>query len=193
MKLIGLTGGIGSGKSTVALMFKALGIPVFIADTVAKSQYENQEVKKEITENFGNDIYQNNTFNKERLAEIVFSQPKALQKLNQIIHPRVHAAFENWLSKQESPYIIYEAALIFELGRQDFFDKIILVTAPKNTKIKRVVERDNVSEAQVIQRMENQWSDEKKVSFADYLIENVSLDQTNQMVIEIDKSLLNSH
>ncbi|MDN6281179.1 MAG: dephospho-CoA kinase, partial [Psychroflexus sp.] len=163
MKTIGLTGGIGSGKSTVAQFFKEKSIPVFIADTEAKKLYAIQGVVDEIVDQFGTDILVNQEIDRSRLGQIVFSDTAQLKKLNAIIHPKVHRAFETWLSRQNAAYIIYEAAIIFEHNRQSFFDATLLVTAPKSLRIERVMKRDSVSKAEVLRRMENQWSESRKV------------------------------
>lgn len=190
MKIIGLTGGIGSGKSTIAKMFKQLDVPLFIADEVAKSQYNDPEVKQLIEDEFGA-VYADGQLDREALAKLVFSDQAKLDRLNTIIHPRVHKAFEYWLSQQNSAYVIYEAAIIFELGRADYFDQIILVTAPENLRIERVVKRDHTSRADVKARINKQWPDDKKQCLADYVITNIDLGDTKKQVLEIHKQLLN--
>ncbi len=192
MKIVGLTGGIGSGKTTVANFFSELGVPVFIADKVAKSLYNQKEVINLIKQTFGEHLFKENKLDRQALASIVFNNSTKLNKLNKIIHPRVHYEFENWLKQQNSSYVIYEAAIIFEHNRQDFFDKTILVTAPKQTKINRVMARDGVTESQVLQRMSKQWPDDKKSHLADFIITNIDLEKTISRVQEIDKILKDS-
>ncbi len=190
MKIIGLTGGIGSGKSTIAKMFKQLDIPLFIADDVAKSQYNDPEVKQLIEDEFGT-VYVDDHLDREALAKLVFSDQTKLDRLNTIIHPRVHKAFEHWISKQNSAYVIYEAAIIFELGRADFFDQIILVTSPEALRIDRVVKRDHISKIHVKERIDKQWPDHKKRDLADYVITNIDLSDVKKQVQEIHENLLN--
>ncbi|QSS96796.1 dephospho-CoA kinase [Psychroflexus sp. ALD_RP9] len=192
MKVIGLTGGIGSGKTTVANFFSELGVPVFIADKVAKSLYNQKEVINLIKQTFGEHLFKENKLDRQALASIVFNNSTKLNKLNKIIHPRVHYEFENWLKQQNSSYVIYEAAIIFEHNRQNFFDKIILVTAPKSTRINRVMSRDGISESQVLERICQQWPDEKKANLTDFVVINVDLEKTKARVQEIDNLLKNS-
>ncbi|SDZ96839.1 dephospho-CoA kinase [Psychroflexus halocasei] len=187
MKKIGLTGGIGSGKSTVAALFKEKGVPVFIADVEAKKLFEEEEVVNEIKECFGSSVISKNSIDRKALGQIVFSDSEELKKLNNIIHPKVHQAFENWFSQQKSPYIIYEAAIIFEHNRQSFFDKTLLVTAPKALRIERVMKRDSVTEDEVLKRMNNQWPELRKKELADYTLDNVKIDKTKHQVNKYDK------
>lgn len=187
MKKIGLTGGIGSGKSTVAQFFKEKSIPVFIADTEAKKLYGIREVVDEIVERFGTDIIVNQEIDRSRLGQIVFSDAAQLEKLNAIIHPKVHRAFQTWLTQQNAAYIIYEAAIIFEHNRQSSFDATLLVTAPKPLRIERVMKRDSVSKAEVLRRMENQWPESQKAELADYILNNVKIEDTKQQVNKFDK------
>ncbi|SHE76673.1 dephospho-CoA kinase [Psychroflexus salarius] len=189
MKIVGLTGGIGSGKTTVAHLFSELEVPVFIADKVAKSLYNQKEVINLIKQTFGEHLFKENKLDRQALASIVFNDSVKLKQLNEIIHPRVHHEFESWLKLQSSSYVIYEAAIIFEHNRQDFFDKTILVTAPKQIKINRVMARDGVTESQVLQRMSKQWPDDKKSHLADFIITNIDLEKTISRVQEIDKIL----
>lgn len=187
MKKIGLTGGIGSGKSTVAALFKEKGIPVFIADIEAKKLFEQKEVVIEIKECFGSSVISENNIDRKALGQIVFSDSEQLKKLNNIIHPKVHQAFEKWFAQQKSPYIIYEAAIIFEHNRQSFFDKTLLITAPKSLRIERVMKRDSVSKDEVLKRMDNQWSEFRKKELADYTLDNVNIEKTKHQVNKYDK------
>lgn len=183
---VGLTGGIGSGKSTVAKMFQELGVPVFIADQEAREIQKTKTVLNQMSSVFGQDIITiNNELDRKKLAEIVFNDDEALKTLNNIIHPEVHKAFHKWFSKQNSKYIIYEAAIIFEIKRESDFDYTILVTAPEQLRIQRVVERDNTNLDSVQSRIDNQWSDDRKAKLADFVIENIVLKQTQQRVREL--------
>lgn len=192
-KIIGITGGIGSGKTTVAKLFSELGIPLFIADVEAKKLMNNdQEVIAKLISLFGNEAYQNNTLNRAYISEQVFNNKELLEALNNIVHPAVQKKFESWYKKQEAPYVLYEAAILIEKGRTDYFDKIILVTASKKERIERVKKRDQISEDQIKQRMNNQWSDDKKEKFADFVIKNSILDKTKENVLFIHNFLKNN-
>jgi dephospho-CoA kinase len=152
MLKVGLTGGIGSGKSTVARIFTSLGIPVFFADLeVRKLMESSEELIHAIKTTFGNDAYLGTELNRKFLAEIVFSNPDKLKKLNQLTHPAVHRHFENWSSEQRNvPYLVEEAALLCESGAAKYFDSLVLVVTPLKERIKRVMLRDGVSEAEVL-------------------------------------------
>ncbi|MBZ9651248.1 dephospho-CoA kinase [Psychroflexus montanilacus] len=191
MKKIGLTGGIGSGKSTVANMFKENNVPVFIADIEAKKILDKPEVASEIAKTFNLDLNSEGLIHKPDLSAIVFNNTEALNKLNSIIHPKVHTKFENWLKKQQAAYIIYEAAIIFEKKRASDFDHTILVTAPEDTRIERVMARDGVGRDDVKSRMKAQWSESKKINLADFIIENINLIETRQRVKELHKKFSN--
>lgn len=192
-KIIGITGGIGSGKTTVAKLFSELGIPLFIADVEAKKLMNNdQEVIAKLISLFGNEAYQNNTLNRAYISEQVFNNKELLEALNNIVHPAVQKKFESWYKKQEAPYVLYEAAILIEKGRTEYFDKIILVTASKKERIERVIKRDQISEDQIEQRMNNQWSDDKKEKFADFVIKNSILDKTKENVLFIHNFLKNN-
>ncbi|MDR3287199.1 MAG: dephospho-CoA kinase, partial [Prevotellaceae bacterium] len=150
MLKIGLTGGIGSGKTLVSKVFNTIGVPVFCADTEAKKIYADTEVRNQIIDIFGNQIYINDTdVDKQLLASKIFSDKKLLEKVNNIIHPAVHKHFETWLTQQKSPYIIHEAAILFESGFDKFMDKIIVVNAPQDLRIARVMARDKQSYQQI--------------------------------------------
>ncbi|MGO2102523.1 MAG: dephospho-CoA kinase [Psychroflexus halocasei] len=187
MKKIGLTGGIGSGKSTVAALFKEKGVPVFIADIEAKKLFDHEKVVNEIQKAFGSSVISDKKIDRKALSQIVFSDSEQLKRLNSIIHPKVHQAFENWFVQQNSPYIIYEAAIIFEHNRQSFFDKTLLVTAPKALRIERVMKRDSVTEDEVLKRMDNQWSEFRKKELADYTLNNVKIEKTKHQVNKYDE------
>ena len=190
--VVGLTGGIGSGKTTVAKMFQQLGIAIFVADTEAKKLMENSaEIHQELIGLFGKEVIDENGLpNRKLIAGKVFKDKELLEKLNQIIHPRVADYFQKWKKKQNTPYIIYEAAIIFEKKLQDRFDYTIIVTAPKEVKIQRVVQRDQISKEEVADRMKNQWSDNKKIKLADFQIENKDLELTKKNVLQLHKHLL---
>ncbi|MCK4639337.1 MAG: dephospho-CoA kinase [Bacteroidales bacterium] len=171
---IGITGSIGSGKTTVCTMFEILGINVYHADTEAKKFFSKEPVKKKIKYLFGNSIFdKNGNIDNKILASIVFNNPHSLEKLNSLIHPLVKSDFDSWLKKyKKKKYILHEAAIIFESGFYKDFDAIITVSAPKDLRIKRVKQRDNTTEQEILKRMKFQLSDEDKVKKADFIIYN---------------------
>ena len=192
-KKIGLTGGIGSGKSTIAEHFKSKGIPVYIADTEARLIMQDAKVVEAIKNAFGTAVYENNQLVREKLASIVFNNPEKLQVLNAIVHPAVRLHFENWLlTQKEHPFIIYESAILFETGSYKDFDAIITVTAPKEIRIERVIKRDNTTAEQVSKRMKAQWTDEQRIEKSDFVIENSILSLSLIKTDEILKILQNT-
>jgi len=189
--IVGLTGGIGSGKSTVAKMFVELGIPVYDSDMEAKElMVASSEVKTAITELLGEEAYDNHGLNRSYIADKVFKDPELLEKLNAIVHPAVRKHFLDWVERQESPYVIQETALIFENDAQDKYDYTILVTAPVETRIQRVIDRDNVEGQAVVDRMKNQLDDEQKVDLANFSLKNLELNKTRRKVKELHLKLL---
>jgi dephospho-CoA kinase len=173
MLKIGLTGGIGSGKTLVSLIFKNIGIPVFCADIEAKEAYYENETRKQIINLLGKNIYIDDThIDKTLIASKIFNNKDILEKVNNIIHPAVCKRFDSWLAKQKSAYIIHEAAILFESGFDKFMDKTIAVSAPQDVRIMRVMLRDNQSYQQVIKRMENQMNDEERNARADFIVNN---------------------
>lgn len=174
MMRVGLTGNIGSGKTTVCRLFEFLDVPVYYADEKGKLVLESAEVKSEIAERFGTEyIGEDARPDKGKLAELVFNDKKKLHELNAIIHPKVQMDFEKWVAgHHNSAYVIMEAAILFETGRYKDFDNIILVTAPRELRLQRVCERDNVSQKDVLARMKNQWEEERKIPLADVVIHN---------------------
>ena len=188
--MIGLTGGIGSGKSVVAKIFATLGIPVFNADDEAKRIMQTSpEIKSKLIQQFGMDIYNESGLDKEKLASIVFDDPFQLQLLNAIVHPVTIQAAKAWAAKQTSPYVIKEAALIFESGAADGLLKVIGVTAPLSLRTHRVMQRDGITKDQVDARMRNQISDTIKMRLCDYVIENNNQQMVLPQVLDIDKAI----
>lgn len=191
MKIIGLTGGIGSGKTTVAGFFRELGIPVYIADDAGKRLMKTSaRVKEQIIEFLGSAAYKDDSPDTKYIASRVFSSAEELQQLNLIIHPAVALDFKNWLKAQSAPYVIYEAAILFESGGYKKCDKVILVTAPYEKRIARLQARDNSSEADIEARIQHQWSDEKKLKLANYEIKNSELSSTREQVRNLHEILL---
>jgi dephospho-CoA kinase len=170
---IGITGGIGSGKTTVTDVFKHLGIPVYLADDRAKWLMNNdQKLVKKITTLFGKQAYQGGALNRKYIAQQVFQNKALITQLNTITHPAVFRDFDLWVRKQQSPYVIKEAALLFESGSYLDLDAIITVDAPLDLRIDRTIKRDQVTEKDVMARIKNQMPDEVKRNAADYLIIN---------------------
>lgn len=190
-RIIGLTGGIGSGKTSVAKLFMADGIPVYIADDEARRLMTSDQILSRIREDFGDGVFTGDTLDRAKLAAIVFSDAAALQRLNEVVHPAVAQDFARWLSEQHAPFVVREAAILFESGSYKDCDKIITVTAPESVRIARVVNRDNVSESEVRSRMERQWTDEQKIALSDFVIENTEWDETVRKTKEIIKNLKN--
>lgn len=189
-KVIGLTGGIGSGKTTIATYFSSLGIPVYIADVEARKITESSEVKELIRNVFGDSVFDNNTLNREKLAEIVFNNHEKLEQLNAIIHPKVRNHFEEWiLNHNNLPFVIYEAAILFESGNYKNCDFVITITAPLEARIQRVMERDKTSREHVLKRINAQWNDDQRISKSDFVIENINSEKAKQEVVKILKIL----
>ncbi len=194
MLKIGITGGIGSGKTTVCKVFELLGIPVFYADTVAKDiMVTDTQLKALIIETFGKESYfEDGLVNRKYIANIVFNDKNELEKLNALVHPAVFRAFDQWVVTQpaDTPYIMKEAALLFESGSYKMCNKSILVTAPLEMKINRVMQRDNVSQQEVEARMAKQWTDEKKIAMADYFILNDESTSIISQVMELHQQFV---
>ncbi len=189
-KIIGLTGGIGSGKTTIAGYFKEIGIPVYIADDEAKKIMQSKFVIEEIKKGFGHFLFENDVLNRARLAEIVFNDSKKLDQLNAIVHPAVKNDFELWLQNNKNhDYVIYEAAILFESGRYKDCDIVITVTAPEEVRIQRVLKRDKTTREQVLSRMKMQWKDEERISKSNFVILNEDLKIAREEVVKILKIL----
>ena len=183
MLKIGITGGIGSGKSTVCSIFKCLGIPVFQADEEGRRILaEDKEAKEEVVKLFGGDVLSNNQLDRKKIADVVFSDKQKLEQLNAIIHPRVRQAFLDWAKKQETKFVIDEAAILFESGAYKVLDAVIVVTAPEKLRIARVMKRDGISEAAIRDRMKNQWSYAEKIKKAAFVIQN---DEENLVIPQV--------
>jgi dephospho-CoA kinase len=189
---IGITGGIGSGKTTVCHIFESLGIPVYYADYWAKWLLENDpELQKKIVELFGEKAYINGMYNKSLIAEQVFSNSTKLAQLNAIAHPAVELHSREWHAKQKNvPYTLKEAALIIETGGQHFLDALILVTAPEEIRINRVMQRDGSSKDAVLHRMSNQMPEADKLKYADFIIKNDGQELLIPQVLKIHQYLL---
>lgn len=193
-KLIGITGGIGSGKTTFANHLVKLGYPVYFADKEAKRISESETITSQIVKQFGPSILVNGAIDRAALAEMVFKDPEALKMLNQIIHPAVAKDFKEWLKKNSTyPIVFKEAAILFESGSYKNCDAIITITAPKEERIKRVTQRDHLTPVEIERRMDRQWSDKKKIKLSNYVIVNENLKIAIQELESILKKLNNSH
>ena len=188
---IGITGGIGSGKTTVCKVFETLGIPVYYADTRAKQLMNcDPALKASLAEYFGNEIYCGGELVRHRLADIIFNDKTALEKVNSWVHPAVAVDFEQWCARQTSQYVLEESAIIFECNLAHRFRKVILVTAPDNVRIERICARDGVTPEVVRQRMINQWPEEKKITLADYMIYNDKTHLITPQIMKIHRQLM---
>ncbi|MBE9601791.1 dephospho-CoA kinase [Pedobacter sp. MC2016-24] len=196
MLKIGITGGIGSGKTTVCRIFETLGIPVFYADTVAKQIMVTDPILVAgVKQAFGEDSYlADGTLNNKHIAGIVFNNALELEKLNGLVHPAVFRAFDSWIQQVPDtvPYTLKEAALLFESDSYKMCDQTVLVIAPIETRLQRVMARDGVSEAQVRARMDKQLSDEQKMKMADHLIYNNETDSLIAQVLKLHQQFLNT-
>nr|WP_314864352.1 dephospho-CoA kinase [uncultured Flavobacterium sp.] len=189
-KIIGLTGGIGSGKTTLAMYIESLGIPVFIADDEAKKLMQSAEVLGKIKAVFGKAVFEKGQLNRQQLAAIVFSNPEKLSQLNGIIHPAVKKQFTIWLDQHQSaPFVVYEAAILFESGSYQNCDSIITITTPLEDRIARVMQRDNSSREQVLNRINAQWTDEQRAAKSNFIIENTDTQNTKSQLDKILKIL----
>jgi len=193
MILVGLTGGIGSGKSTVINYFKELGINCYQADDEAKKLMNSDKgLIKKIKNSFGDSIYINSKLDRKKLSTIVFTDKQKLELLNSIVHPYVNRHFENYCKGLEDIYIIKEVAIIFEIGTQNKFDKIILVRAPKEDRVKRIINRDKCNRQDAINRINNQIADDDKIDQCDFIIDNINLEEIPSKVLKIHNSILKS-
>jgi dephospho-CoA kinase len=191
MLRIGLTGGIGSGKTTVARIFETLGIPVYYADEAGKRlMNEDLELKQAIIKNFGEAAYLEGRLNRSYLASLVFSNTEKLQLLNSLVHPATIRDAENWMSRQKAPYVIKEAALIFESGSAAGLDYIIGVAAPQALRIQRTIERDKISRDEVMKRMQNQLEESMKMKLCDFVIYNDEQQLVIPQVLQLHQQFL---
>lgn len=190
MLRIGITGGIGSGKSTVAHVFEVLGIPVYYADREAKKMMnEDEELKQGIIQEFGNAAYINGILNRQHIASVVFADKEKLSVLNALVHPATIRHGLQWMERQSTPYVIKEAALIFESGSQEYLDYVIGVSAPLNVRIQRTMQRDKVTREEVLSRMQNQIQEDIKMRLCDFVIKNDEQELVIVQVMALDKKL----
>jgi dephospho-CoA kinase len=191
MLKIGLTGGIGSGKTTVAQIFEVLAIPVYYADQAAKDlMNRDPELKKQIISAFGAEVYKEGSLDRSYLAELVFADPEKLALLNSFVHPATFKDSSSWMQMQKTPYAVKEAALIFETGLEKFFDYIIGVTAPEDLRLHRVMGRDHTSAENILKRMLQQMDEDEKISRCDFVIVNDGIQALLPQVLKIHETLL---
>lgn len=191
MLKVAVTGGIGSGKSTVCRMFAVLGIPVFEADRVAKQCIvEDADLRNALRDRFGAAVMTESGLDRKALADIVFKDTAALSDLNALVHPVVRAAFARWAGEQAAPYVIMEAAILAETGGHAAFDHVVVVTAPEDMRSSRVMERDGVGEEAVRDRMRNQASEEERLRIADSVIVNDGVRMVIPQVLTIHQAVL---
>ena len=191
MVAVGVTGGIGSGKSLVCEIFKIIGIPVFNADLESKKLLDTKQVIDFYYKEFGETVFSNEKLDKQKISQLIFSDKNALQKVNSFVHPLVKELFQNWSKTQdEVPYIIEEAALLFENNSYSELNFNILVCAPIETRISRIINRDNLSREAIIRRINNQLSDNEKRKLANYIIENDDSTMVVPQVLLIHNSII---
>jgi len=186
MLKIGLTGGIGSGKSTVAKIFELLSIPVYYADEASKRLYHtDKNLIAQIKKHFGEDVYTSEQLNRSKLAAIVFNDPQKLELLNQLVHPPTLRDAEEWMKKQTAPYVVKEAALLFESGSSAGLDFIIGVKAPTALRVKRVMDRDHLTRDEVLSRADRQIDENIKLMLCDFIIDNNEQQLVIPQVLEL--------
>lgn len=191
MMIVGLTGGMGSGKTTVGKLFAELGVPVYNSDKEAKNLMQSSgKLRQAIIALLGEEAYAGKNLNRDYIAQLVFADGEVLQELNKLVHPAVKKHFLKWAKRQNAPYVIQEAAILFENGSYKNYDKMILVRAPMVLRISRINERDGRSVKAIRERMKHQWSDARKSKLSDFIIDNIVLEKTKKKVKRIHGELL---
>ncbi|MBW6500142.1 MAG: dephospho-CoA kinase [Bacteroidales bacterium] len=189
---LGITGGIGSGKTSVCKVFEILGIPVFLADLEARKMMDNDtEIIRQINSAAGTDLYTGGDLDRQRLAGLIFNDRLLLEKVNSIIHPLVFANFTGWAADQKAPYVIMEAAILFESGGYKLVDKVATIVAPLEERIERIVKRNKLTRDQVMERVRNQMDDDSNIRLSDYVIRNSENDMIIPAILEIHQDILN--
>ena len=190
MLTVGITGGIGSGKTTVAKIFKELGVPLYIADDRAKLlMNSSKDIKKKLMALFGDDAYVDGQLNRPFLASKIFGNDELLKQMNAIVHPQVGADFSRWKKKQNTAYILKEAAIIFENDKASQYDYIITVVADLEQRIARVIKRDNTTKDKILAIVNNQLTDQEKAERSDFVITNHDLEETKAQVLKIHQQI----
>lgn len=188
---LGITGGIGSGKTSVCKVFEMLGIPVFSADPVARDIMDHDErIIDNINAIIGRDLYRNGGLDRAVLANLIFNDHELLKKVNSIVHPEVFRRFDEWVTGQVAPYVIMEAAILFESGAAEKVDRVLTVTAPVEERIARVMHRNNLSREQVLERINNQMPDDERIRLSDYVISNSERDMIIPVILEIHNKII---
>lgn len=188
---LGITGGIGSGKSTVCKIFNVLGIPVFSADLAASELMENEQyIIEGINSIFNKNLYTKGKLNRTELSSLIFNNNTLLERVNLLVHPAVTKSFLNWSLKQDSKYVIMEAAILFESGASKFVDKVLTITAPLEERINRVTYRSHLTKEQILDRIKNQRDDEFRVKLSDYVISNSENDMIIPEILKIHENIL---
>jgi dephospho-CoA kinase len=188
---LGITGGIGSGKTSVCRVFTVLTIPVFSADREASQIMENDSgIQEKLNYITGRDLYAKGRMDRQALASIIFNDKAILEKVNALVHPVVFQNFSKWAVEQTSPYVIMEAAILFESGAADYVDKVATVVAPVDQRVERVIRRNKLTKDQVMERMRNQMSDETRISMSDYIIYNSENDMIIPAILKIHQEIL---
>jgi dephospho-CoA kinase len=188
---LGITGGIGSGKSTVCRVFSVLGIPVFSADTVANDIMDNDEaIVSMVTTIAGKELYLSGKLDRTKLASLIFNDNSLLEKINSLVHPIVFDRFKSWEQEQTTPYVILEAAILFESGGSKLCDRIATVVAPVEQRVGRIVLRNNLSREQILERMRNQMDDDSRIKQSDYIIHNAENDMIIPAILKIHDDIL---
>jgi dephospho-CoA kinase len=191
MVVVGITGGIGSGKTTIANYLNSLGIPLYVADEEAKALMNRSKViKRKLTQLFGDNAYAEGKLNRPYLSKKIFSDKLLLNKMNAIVHPKVASHFKRWLKKQDAPYVLKEAAIIFENDLQHNYDYIITVIADEELRIERILKRDNTTREKIDAIIKNQWTDAQKKELSDFIIINNNLVSAKMQALQIHNKLL---
>ncbi len=190
-KRLGVTGGIGSGKTTVCRVFRVLGIPVFVADTVARDLMDSEpDIRASINLIIGKDLYANGTLDRKELARVIFNRPDLLRKVNSTVHPAVLRRFDLWAAASESPYVIMEAAILFEAGADTLVDRVVTISAPVEERISRVMGRNELTREEVIRRINNQLEDEEREEQSYYVINNSDNEMIIPEILKIHEDML---
>lgn len=189
---LGITGGIGSGKSTVCRVFNVLGLPVFSADDEARIIMDTDPgLKEDLSELAGRDLYAGGQLDRNKLASLIFNDRRLLDRVNALVHPRVFSRYHEWCEKQQADYVIFETAILFESGAEKYVDKTLAVAAPLEERIERVMGRNQMSRDQVMERVKNQISEEEIIKRSDYIIDNSENIMIIPQVMDIHKLILN--